>query len=78
MEPIKAICTAAILALVLSVPAYAGDLLTPGVVVEPPPPPPSGPNMTVDTSVLMATSSNLDDISSPSFNDILWVLASIF
>ena len=32
MKTIKAICTAAILALALTVPAYAGDISTPGVV----------------------------------------------
>lgn len=31
MKTMKAICTAAILALVLTVPAYAGDISTPGV-----------------------------------------------
>ena len=75
MKTLKAICTAAILALALSVPAYAGDILTPGFTA-PPPSPES--NSTGDMSVPTATSSALDDMSTPGFADILWVLASIF
>ncbi|MDQ2920262.1 MAG: hypothetical protein M3R52_01410 [Acidobacteriota bacterium] len=77
MKTLKAICTAAILALTLSVSAYGGEVSTPGYT-EPPPPPPPQLTTTVAPSGLMATSSELDDINSPSFADILWVLASIF
>lgn len=77
MKTLKAICTVAILALALSVPAYAGELLTPGYTAPPPPPPPEL-NITVDISVPTETSSDLGDMSTPGFADILWVLASIF
>ncbi len=76
MKTLKAICTAAILALALSVPAYAGDLLSPGVTSPPPPPPPT--NITVEINMPTATSPDLGDIITPGFADILWVLASIF
>ena len=80
MKTLKAICTAAILALALSIPAYAGDILVPGYTA-PPPPPES--NITVDMSVPTPTSSALDDMSkrdmsTPGFADLLWVLASMF
>jgi hypothetical protein len=75
MKTLKAICTAAILALALSVPSYAGDVHTPGYT-EPPPPPPS---ITAGVNTPTATSSDLCDISTPGFADLLWVLvASIF
>lgn len=76
MKILKAMCTAAILALALSVPAYAGQIETPGYT--PPPPPPPESNITVDISVPMATSFDLRDTSSPGFMDLLWALASIF
>ncbi len=77
MKTFKTICTAAILALALSVPASAGDVYTPGYTEPPPPPPPV--NMTVETNMPTATSSDLGDINTPDFADILWVLvATIF
>jgi hypothetical protein len=75
MKTLKAICTAAILALALSVPTYAGDVLVPGRTA-PPPPPES--NITGDMSVPTATSFALGDVSTAGLADILWVLASIF
>ena len=51
MKPVKAICTAAIVALALSVPAYAGEISSPGS-------PSPAPTPTV-------TSSAAGDISSP-------------
>lgn len=39
MKTLKAICMAVVLAFALSVPAFAGDVLTPGYVPPPPPPP---------------------------------------
>jgi hypothetical protein len=74
MKSLKAICTAAILALALSVPAYAGDILSPGFCAPPPPPPES--NITVDASV--STQAAPVDLTTPGLADILWVLASIF
>lgn len=81
MKTLKALCTAAILALALSVPAYAGDgdLGSPGYT---PPPPPL--NITVPTATSSTpgdmgtpTSSALADLT-PGFADILWVLALDF
>jgi hypothetical protein len=79
MKTLKAISAAAILALVLSVPTYAGLVDTPGCT--PPPPPPPELNFKVDPSVPTATSSDPVDMSTHGFEgfaDILWVLASIF
>jgi hypothetical protein len=79
MKTLKAICTATILALALSVPTYAGEILSPGVTAPPPPPPES--NITVDTVDMSApteTSSDLVDMSTPGFAEIIWLLASIF
>ena len=75
MKTLKAICTAAILAFALSIPVSAGEMLTPGVT-PPPPPPPVEEGITVEATT--ATSSELGDLSSPSVEVILWVLASIF
>jgi hypothetical protein len=78
MKTMKAICTAAVLALALSAPAYAGDMLTPGVNSPPPPPPPPELNFAGAVSVPSAASLLLGDITTPCITDILWVLASIF
>jgi hypothetical protein len=75
MRTLKATCTAAILALALSVPAQAGDIYTPGKT--PPPPPPPTSNMTADMSESMANSTDSGDTITISFADLLWVLASI-
>ena len=65
MKTVKAICAAAILALSLSVPAYAGEIQTPGLTAPPPPPP--------------TESDSSGDIGVPSaLADILLVLVSIF
>jgi hypothetical protein len=69
MKTLKAICTAAILALALSVPAYAGDMHTPGA-------PSPGDVSTPGKTVVTPTDSG--DIGSPGFADILWALASMF
>ena len=74
MKTPKAICTAAVLALALSVPVYAGEVLTPGYTPPPPPPPPETSN-TVDTAP--ATSSLLGGLSITSVEGILWVFSSI-
>jgi hypothetical protein len=72
MKSLKTICTAAILALALSAPAYAGDMTTPGYTAPPPPPPPSSSNTSV------ATAANLSDTSTTGLAELLWVLASFF
>jgi len=73
MKTLKAICTAAILALALSIPASAGEMLTPGCTPPPPPPPPE-----TSTTVEPAPSSVLGDLSTTSVEGILWVFSSIF
>lgn len=75
MKTMKAICTAAILALVLTVPAYAGDISTPGVTCT------AGeigcPGATVSGDV-ETPGITAGDISSPGFlNIILTVLTLI-
>jgi len=74
MKPLKALGATAILALALSVPTYAGEMLSPGVTPPPPPPPPEE-IITVDTAT--ATSSLLGDPSITSVEGILWVFGSI-
>lgn len=83
MKALKAICTATILALAVSVPTYAGDVQTPGYT-EPPPPPPPASNITLPTTTSSApgdmstpTCSALGDMT-PGLADVLWVLASMF
>lgn len=66
MKTLKAICMAAILALSLSVPAYAGDIDTPGSPKQgATAPAPIGTNTTpsADASAIV---------------DLLWVLAGLF
>ena len=79
MKTLKAICTAAILALALSVPAYAGDMQTPGCAN---PGDISTPGETTaapgDIDSPAVTSTDPGDIGSPGFADILWALASMF
>ena len=62
MKTLKVICTALVLACVLSVPAQAGDISTPGMNAEPPVPTStvtnSGDAGSIDTS--STTSSQLD------------------
>ena len=76
MKTLKATCTAAILALALSIPVYAGEMLTPGVVPPPPPPPPAEESITVN--VATTASSDLGDLNNTGVEVILWFLASIF
>ncbi|HEX9424358.1 MAG TPA: hypothetical protein VF899_14040 [Pyrinomonadaceae bacterium] len=74
MKTLKAICTAGILALALSIPASAGDVQTPGS----PCPGTSSigtPDLTSEeTDVTTATES---DTSFAAFADVIWALASI-
>jgi hypothetical protein len=71
MKTLKAICTAGILALALSVPAYAGDLETPGFTSPPPP-----ANSTAETSTTDLSAS--EDIGSSGFEAIWLALISLF
>jgi hypothetical protein len=77
MKTLKAICPALVLTLVLVVPAYAGDIQTPGSPA-PPPPSPMRQSDTLDSaSTLTAECSTNGDITTD-FAEILWALASIF
>jgi hypothetical protein len=76
MKSLKAICTAAILAMALSVPAYAGDILSPGYCAPPPPPPPES-NIALDLSQPTEASSTPVGVGTPGLVDILRVQASI-
>jgi hypothetical protein len=71
MKSLKAICMATLLALVLSVPAYAGDINTPGA----PTPPGSGQTTNPVTSDPNTASGDLD---SPGFPELLLALLSLF
>ncbi len=59
MKAFKAICSATVLALALSVPTYAGDILTPGVI-SPPPPPPSCTSAVKEPAVFETKCDQLD------------------
>lgn len=73
MKFLKAICTATLLALVLSIPAYAGDINTPGA------PKPSGSTSTGLTTDTVTTDSETlpGDISTPGFGELLLALLSL-
>lgn len=74
MKTMKAICTAAILALALTVPAYAGEISTPGVTCEGEIACPDGEPGDIHTPCV--ESSLAGDISTPGFMDtILTVIA---
>jgi hypothetical protein len=77
MKTLKAICPTLVLALILVVPAYAGDIQTPGSPAPPPPPSPMRQSPTDSASILTAECSTSGDISTD-FAEILWALASIF
>lgn len=78
MKNVKAICAATLLALSLSIPAYAGDSHTPGS----PSPIPSGIGTPTtapgDTGLTDGAAAVDGDISVLSITDIVWALASMF
>ena len=76
MKAFKAICSATVLALALSVPTYAGDILIPGYVPPPPPPPSSAALGEISTYSVESTS--LDVAETTVLIDLLWALVSIF
>jgi hypothetical protein len=79
MKTLKAICTAAILAMALSMPAYAGEILSPGVTAPPPPPPPPQElTVTVDVCSPTETPSDFVDMITPDFAEMLWLMTSFF
>ena len=76
MKPFKAICSATVLALALSVPTYAGDILTPGFTSPPPPPPNASALGEISTYGVESTS--LGVAETPGLIDLLWTIVSIF
>jgi hypothetical protein len=82
MKAPKAICAAIVLALTLSIPTYAGDVLIPGYTAPPPPPPPAINTEPTSTSpdpgnLNIPSASTLGDITSE-YADMLWIFSSIF
>ena len=77
MKALIAICPTAILALVLSLPVYAGDAQTPGSPA-PTPTPSTTSHMTGNLSEPTVTSTDSNDTSTVGFADLLWVLALIY
>ena len=65
MRTVKAICTATILVVALSLPALAGDISTPGVSTPEPTPSPE-----LDGTALRG------DISTPGFMDVVFSIIS--
>jgi hypothetical protein len=79
MKTLKAICTAAILALALSVTAYAGDIHTPGLTGEistPSVPQPSPAPGDIGSTDLTSPASG--EVSTPGLTAILLTLAALF
>lgn len=70
MKRMKAICTATILALALSIPAFAGEISTPGVASP-------GEIGTPGASVAgeIGSAGVLGEISTPGLLNILWAVA---
>ncbi|MDQ6654035.1 MAG: hypothetical protein M3Y84_15000 [Acidobacteriota bacterium] len=78
MKTLKAICTAAILALALGVPAYAGEISSPGSP-SPAPVPPAAVTSSGDISSPAVASTAPGDVGfPPGLADIVLALASIF
>jgi len=80
MKAFKAICSASVLALALSVPTYAGDILTPGYI--PPPPPPPGASVVTDPALGEISSYGVESTGlgaeTPGLIDLFWAIVSIF
>lgn len=74
MKTLKAICTAAILALAVSVPTYAGEILTPGLTGGGTPP----PTACGDISCPGVGSTTPDSDDTSGFKAILLAIFSIF
>lgn len=73
MKTFKAICTAAILALALTAPAYAGDVETPGKTAPSPSPSPSKISTQGPSTYSELTAEEYVTFSE--FADIVWSLA---
>jgi hypothetical protein len=73
MKTTKAICTAAVLALLLTVPAYAGDIDTPGITSA------AGEIGCPGKEILgdIDTPGIAGDVITPGFMDIIWTVFSL-
>jgi hypothetical protein len=71
MKSLKAICTATLLVLILSVPALAGEIGSPGA-----PSPSPAPPCSTDSSAC-PSDANPGEIGSPGLADLLLALASL-
>ncbi|HYN24318.1 MAG TPA: hypothetical protein VES69_04680 [Pyrinomonadaceae bacterium] len=79
MRNLKPICAAVILGLALSIPAYAGNIHSPGVVNLPPPPPPLAATNSIGyIGTPGVTAAASEDTSIPDFVDVLLALFSLF
>jgi hypothetical protein len=67
MKTLKAICTAAILALALSVPASAGDISSPGIRSTTP----------GDIQTLGSASTTTGDVETPGLVNFFWTIISM-
>jgi len=82
MKAFKAICAATVLALALTVPTYADDILPPGYDSPPPPPPPGTCVVTEPALGEISTngveSTSLSDAETSGLVDLFWAIVSIF
>jgi hypothetical protein len=75
MKTIKAVCTASVLALIMSVSAFAGDIATPGVVC------PGSTSGTVSTALPPLSTDGTavqSDLETSAFDDMLLAFISMF
>lgn len=75
MRTLKSLFATTILGVALSMPAFAGNISTPGVVDPPPPPPATESAGNISTP---SPTSNPDNTGEPGFADILLALLSLF
>lgn len=72
MKTVKAISTATILALALCIPAFAGDIASPGLTGNI-----STPGVTTSGNIGSPGVTSSGDVSTPGFADILMTLLSV-
>ena len=77
MKTLKALCTAAVLALALGVPTYAGDILTPGSPCPAPGTPVTQPT-SADSDSTSVVSTSADTSETLGLGELLSAILSIF
>jgi len=77
MKTLKALCTSAILALILSVPTYAGDILTPGSPSPAPGTPVTQPT-SADSDSTSSVSTSADTSETLGLEELLAAILSVF